>query len=524
MAMQNYKKIFSQEKKWLCISLCAVFLWGLVAHGYCFLQDSFNHDSLAEFNGLVFGNQIKFAAGRFLVPLYRNVFRTDLTLPWLIGVLALLWLGLAVFFVLKIFDIRSPILVFLIAGVFTVNTAITATAASYLHDFDSDCFAILSAVMAVYLWRKVPWGSLIGAFFVVGPLGIYQSNISVTIVLVMLVCILDLLNGEDFRRVFRNGIKALGMLLLGVVLYCVALQIVIAVTGHGLATGNDNTLDRMRELSLSNVFSYIAGAYRDCWRRLTFAISPYSGSMVRGATMGLAGIIMISLFVFLLKKGIPLTSKLLCICLVALLPMGMNITYVLSAGAVHDLMAFSIWLFYLQALLFAYWLVRDLGACQLKWIPKFICKLPGLVAMALVFVLVYGNVQVANTLYLKKDLEKDAYLSLMTRVVYDMERVEGYVPGETPVVFVGQSDQIQTVPGTEQCEDIIGAWAPGPVILRDQCYYAAYFSYILANPAVMAENPVWYPLLSDPRVAIMPVYPNEGYLDFVDGVLVVRLG
>lgn len=522
--MQDYKRIFSQEKKWLYISLCAVFLWGLAAHGYCFMQSSFNHDSLAEFNGVVFGNQLKLSLGRFVVPLYRNIFRTDLTLPWLIGVLALLWLGLAVFLLLRIFEIHSKIVAVLIAGVFTVNTAITATAASYLHDFDTDCFAILCAVAAIYFWRKMPWGGVIGAVFVVGTLGIYQSNISVTIVLAMLVCILDLLDCQDCRRVFRNGLKAIGMLLLGVVLYYTALRVVTAVTGLGLATGNDNTLDRMGELTLGNVFSYIEGAYRDCWRRLTTVISPYSGRLVRGGTISLVGITLIAEVVFLLKKGIPLTSKLLCICLVVLLPLGMNITYVLAAGAVHDLMAFSVWLFYIQALLFACWLVQDLKNCQQKWMSKFVHKLPGLAAIILVFALVYGNVQIANMLYLKKDLESEAYFSLMTRILYDVERTDGYISGETPVVFVGQSKQIQTVPGTEKCEDIIGTWAPGPVIMGERSYYAAYFSYILVNPAVMAENSLWYPMLKDSRVAAMPVYPEEGSIAFLDNILVVRLG
>ena len=43
----------------------------------------------------------------------------------------------------------------------------------------------------------------------------------------------------------------------------------------------------------------------------------------------------------------------------------------------------------------------------------------------------------ANQIYLKKDLEYDTTLSVMTRVVDRIEQVEGYIPGETPVKFLG---------------------------------------------------------------------------------------
>ena len=43
----------------------------------------------------------------------------------------------------------------------------------------------------------------------------------------------------------------------------------------------------------------------------------------------------------------------------------------------------------------------------------------------------------ANQMYLKKNLEYDATLSVMTRVVDRIEQVDGYIPGETPVKFLG---------------------------------------------------------------------------------------
>ena len=118
-----------ESKKWLYFSVFAVFFWGILAHGYRFAHDSFTHDSLSEFNGIFYGNAIKFASGRFLVPLYRNIFRTDLTLPWLIGALSIVWLALAVFLVMRIFKVASQTVAFLIAGTYSVNISVIATTA-----------------------------------------------------------------------------------------------------------------------------------------------------------------------------------------------------------------------------------------------------------------------------------------------------------------------------------------------------------------------------------------------------------
>ena len=98
----------------------------ILAHGYGIMDSNFSHDSLNEFNGLIFGNQWKIQLGRFLIPVYRNFSRTDLTLPWLIGILGLLWCGLAVYLVIRIFQIENPFLIFMTAGIFTANLTISA--------------------------------------------------------------------------------------------------------------------------------------------------------------------------------------------------------------------------------------------------------------------------------------------------------------------------------------------------------------------------------------------------------------
>lgn len=517
--MCKWKETFENNKKWLCFALLSVFLWGLAAHGYGFFHNSFSHDSLTEFDGLDGSNDVKIRLGRIVVPLYRAVFRTSLTLPWLIGLLSLLWIGLAVFIVIRLFRIENRGMIFVTAGIFTVNMAVSALGSTYMHDLDSNMFAMLCAVAAVACWRQNTWKSLLlGAVPVAVSMGIYQSFVSVTIVLVMFVCILDLLNEEAFRNVLLRGLKAIGMILVGGILYYIVLQLVLRATGMKLASGGGNSLDVMLQLTPAGILRSTVYGYFDCFKRLWKAFSPYPAVLVRAITAGLILIVAAAAAVGLWNKKVRWLEKLLCLVLFGLLPLGMNLMYVLTSGNVHGLMMYALWLFYLLALLLADWLGKrlktDKAASRLR-----------LTALALVAVLMYGNVQTANALYLKKNMEQDAFLSMMTRIVYRMEDYDDYEAGVNPVVFVGRPQQLlEEMPGFEDYTGIIGQHmleaADTEVYYRIQ----RYFRYVLATRDIPADEKTWSAVQSDPRVREMPCYPADGCIALLDDVLVVKLG
>lgn len=510
---------FERNRQQLYVALTAVFVWGLAAHGYGFLQSSFSHDSLTEFNAADGGDVWKVRLGRFVIPVYRAVFRTELTLPWMIGLLSLVWIGLAVFLVAKLFRMESRGLVLVTAGIFTVNLTVSATAATYLHDFDCDMFALLCAVGAVYCWNtdKTKY-LLLGAVSVALSLGIYQSYLSVTIVLVMFVCILDLLNGVCFRKVLVRGLKAIGMIILGGLVYYALMQLTLVATGIRLSSGESNSLDQALTLTPYSILKLAVYSYFDCFDWLWDTFSVYPEWLVKGITGLLVGIIVAAGMTGLCSKKLGLAEKLLGITLVGLLPLGMNLMYVLTNGAVHYLMVYAVWLFYLLALLLARWLgerIKMQKAKQCLWLGS----------LLLVGVLLYGNVQTANALYLKKDMEQDAFLSMMTRIVYRMEDCDGYVSGETPVVFVGRPEQLQeALPGFEKFTGITGQHQIETADTRIEYRIRRYFQYVLGTRDIMAEDKVWDSMQQDPRVADMPIYPQDGCTALIDGVLVVKLG
>lgn len=523
--MNKIQEGFARNKKQFYLSLAATFLWGMFAHGFAFSGTYVTHDSLREFHSEILGNKVKMGSGRVLTPIYRDLFGTDVTLPWMMGLLALLWIGLAVFLMVRIFRVESPALICLMAGVCTVNIAVSSTAATYIHDLDSYMFAMLSAVVAVFFWRSHKLGWIVGAPFAAFSLGIYQCFIFVAVTLAMMVCILDLLNEKSFREVFTNGLKAIGMLLLGGVLYYLIMKVILAFSDVVLTKGDYNSLDRMQALTLDTFVPQILSAYRDWAVRLIDVYSGYPSVLTKGISLLLLVGVVLFVGIGLLNRRIGLAEKALCVLLVLLLPLGMNMIHVMTVGKNHDLMTYPIWMGYILALLLAerFWQQWKTVEGHVKTV--WLAKAQRVLCMALVLVLVYGNVRFSNGMYMKKALEHEAYMSLMTRIVARMEAMEEYVPGETEVVFVDLPENLlEVMPGFKDYWNVTGMTKSDMIYFGARDRFQAYFNYMMGLPIRLAEGLSWTEYEQLEAVQQMPVYPAQGFMQMIDGVLIVKLG
>lgn len=527
--MNKLLQTLEKEKKLCLFSLAATFLWGLLAHGYGIIDSNFSHDSLTEFNSVIFGNNVKIMNGRFMSPIYRNFFRTDLTLPWLIGILGLLWCGLAVYMAVRMFRIENKTMVFVTAGIFTVNLTVSSTLATFIHDFDCDMLSLALSVAAAFCWKMHPWGWLAGALMLAGSLAFYQSYIAVTIVLVMFVCMLDLMDAVPFRDVLIRGLKAVAMLLLGGILYFCAMRGAQIYTGYAMMTGKYNTVDKPLELLSMSVWDLkylLRNTYLAWYEKLVNAISPYP-AISSLATKLILLFICGCVFLGVLKRNVSILSKLLCLVLLILMPFAMNIMYFLTVEQSHELMRFAMWLTYFFALLLGRWLSGYLKEAKLPRFAEILRKcadIPAVICTLLVVVVIYGGVQTANAMYLKKDLEHDAYMAVMNRIIYRIESFDGYEPGVTPIAIVGLPAQMaEIVPGFEPYRDPNGMWMSDALCFADRDRWSAYFDYIMMNSAKFAASDIWYSMPDNPQVADMPIYPASGSLAMVDDVLVIKL-
>lgn len=508
----------SIDYKLLNKSFLYTFIWGMIAHGYCFTNNIAAHDALN--NIYIAQKWSKASLGRFFYPIYLTMTRGRILLPWLVGIIGVFWTALAVYFILRLFEIKKEVAIAGVSAVCITNPTVYALAATYLHDFDADLFALFIAVVSVAIWKKAVeeknsrkcWILLLVAGAILSVcLGIYQSYISVTILLIMMLSVKNLLEDRELGIVVKQGFQGIAMLGFSAVVYLLEVKLFSKIIGTSIM-GNQtyNGLGNMSSVLQDNIFVKILGAYKDFFTTYLELPSVFPARVFL-LVHGILGMVAIGIICYGLKK-ITWGKKICILILLALIPLGANVSYILSGEMVHDIMKYAFWMSYLFVMILGLWFCKKAEmSIKIKDIVfTFIA-----VSMAVV---IFGNIQTSNAIYVKKDLEYQSTLSYMTRVADRMEEQEGYIPGETPVYFVGTNTIGESRRGFEEYLNITGMKNTSPLTFYDT--YDKYFEYVLCLPLNLSEDSE---IPKDERVIEMSVFPKAGSVQMIDDVLVVKL-
>lgn len=507
------KKIPAQEQKKLLLCMISTFIFGLAADAYGLLNNIFSHDSL---NALYAGsteNLAKISAGRFLVPVLR-LFRGPVALPWLIGLIAFVFIGLSVYVIVKIFDVNSKPAMVLIAGIMVTNTTVTAVAATYVHELDLDMFALLLSCLAAYLWKKstkikelIPVGLLL-----ITAIAIYQSYVELTVTLMIMVLLLDAIEGKEVKGIFIKGVRGAVTSAVATGIYF-ALNTLVRVIIKVDATKN---IDFTKEYEKSFILR-LRSAVVDIIASYVSPSTVYPAIIMGALSCAMFLGILICIVMMWKKNKLSKGNIFMTVLLTAMIPVGMNFLAPLSHEGVHDVMKFSFWMFLVLAVVLLFRYVNRLeNDNRRKFVKVF--------SLIMASVILWNNILVANTVHLKKVLEHDVTLVTLERVIDDLEARDDYEIGKTEIAFSGYPQIHQIYPGFERVSRMTGAeftMSIGVVNYKD--YYNSYnnyFRYYFNYPIVISNTDY----SKDPRVEAMPTFPEEGYIQKLDGKLVVNLG
>lgn len=521
-----------------------VALFALVGYLYRWTSLSFSHDSLYV-NALT-GTEIlstTLSNGRFLLPLYYCI-RGGLAAPLLVGILGTAYLILAIFFIVRLLDIRNKAIVAILCGLLTVNACITLLNATYIKDYDCDMLALLFSVLGVYSCFKFRHGLWGAAFFFAASLGLYQSFIQVAIVLVLAFLLKQALEGKEAIKLLKSVAYVGASLVAAACLYILLLQGTKAFTGlEGYETYN-SVSGLGSGLTLSSFLTSLGEAYI---RPLLYLLRPETYAMrLSGALNVFIFIIVIIAFIAVCLQRRPKALNLAIgiICLGAM-PLASDCIYPFSNGIQHGLMIYSFNLWYVVAAM----LIALQGSSQhasysekqsrnhmglMKGAFFHLTRntvLQGVLVMCCCIIL-YSNIVYSNQVALKKDIEFNSTLSVMTRVVDSMDSVAGYEPGITPVAFIGRLDQNPLLTSTRVGfpsgeSDVSVPYGTG---LSSQIGVTGYFSYnyyfrnILGYPLLITDASLYEtnPQISE-EINRLPAFPHNGYCKLMDGVLFVKL-
>ncbi len=501
------KKVLIHCNKYLhlYVVIFFTFFFGLLTHAYRFFNLDFSHDSLliCEYSN----KNWQLSIGRFLQPVYW-FFRGDLVPPFLVGGLAVLWLAIANYVLIKVLEIRSIKAIALICGVTSTNAVLTFLFATYLDWADTYMLAYLLSVGAVYLTEKYHYGCLFASAAIVASLGLYQSYFNITVILFLILIVKHCLEGKESRKVWFHAIRYFIALLLGLIFYYIAIQVIV-VGWKGISLSDSvNGVTGVGDFTGVSIVNLFCETYLMPIRYMLYPETFHR--RISGCLNGLLFLLMMwallkEVAINKMKKNL-LFFTVLCLFL---MPFGINVVFFIGKGVVTSyLTIFSYCFFYVFILM----LYEELN---LKKIRRF--------AIPMIIIITF-NIVFANQVYLKKGLEFEASESFMTKVTYSIEQTDGYVPGKTPVVFVGTPVESVLYRKRTGFDNVMGPGLNHPFGYTYGGPYRWFFDYVMSYNINLREEDIdnsdTYAIM--PEVMAMPIYPAKGSCKMVDDVLIVK--
>ena len=508
----------------------AVFFF--LTNGYRFFNPLLNGDSIM----MLYQNDAAWqvALGRFVqMPLI--LLRGGFTAPFLISILAMLWISLAAAVAADVLRLKQRRSLVLTGAVLACCPSVITLGSGYLPWLDFFSLALFLAVFSVWLITE---GGRIktagGILCLMLSIGIYQAYLGAMIALVMIRMLLRTFT-SDPHEWNRDALRYILSAACAAVLWYVcwrglqaAFGVWTADTYNGLASVGD-----FSEVSVLQAAGLAYGSFFDYFlhpaRMVTYTFRGTDMSMLWEILLKVCHALLALALAYALYRlfrrdgakageGRTLFSVYRVLILV-LFPFGANIVCFFSRGMEHTLMQ--------HALQFAYVLVIALceAADEPEGTPSATAetqrapgtRLAGVLPVLLFLPLLWNSFVFSIQTYLKKDLQERAMQSLMTRIVASVESMEGYVPGETAVGIAGSFEMNPYFDGPAHMEDI-APLGTGKTVL-------AYFGpdEIWLSFFESAQIPFVRPDESREEICSMPLYPAKGSVAWVDGMIVVKI-
>lgn len=508
MPKQLFDKLCTAKKPLWSYGFLSVIIVGLIGHMYRMTN------WLPNWDGLVFRDDPQHMAtlGRWFLSVPSKL-STDFELPWLAGLLALLYLGIAVIFLLEILGVRSRLSAVLLGGVVAVFPAVISTFA-YCYVVDSYCFAFLLAVVAAWclLRKKIGW-AILGTVLLTLSVGCYQAYLTVTIELLTVWLILRLFDGtlKPFSAL-RHALKfcICGGCAMG--LYYVLQNAIVALFG-------------MEVLDYQGVSEALSFESFSLFRAVRSVLVTY-GKFFFDYRGGINLYIVLNIAVFalliwhyggLLVHGLRQFGRVALIAVLALsIPFGSCILYFVNPGLdYHTLMTMGFLTPYL--LLIMIYDGIDVGTV--------IARIKAWGTVIVTAVLICNLIAVANVSYHKLQLSFDKSYGILIRMATEIESIPGgteaddiLVVGQLahtdsyavnfPPKIVGVTDGLILFPDDESVRQSVLTAS-----LKDYCDLDYHF---LAGDEAAA-------LRSTAAVRSMPCWPDRGSIAVKDGTLIIKL-
>ncbi len=510
--MSKFKlKINKKEIEMLKFTAIITALIMIVAHGFCYFNLLYSHDSLIIIhNDFNYNNSLRI--GRFLIPVWTYI-RGEYYPPLLIGVISIIIMILAIYFICKIFSLDKKRDVFIVALLLCTCSTITFLNATYINYSDMYIFAFFLQILAVYFFQKNNQLSLLTIPILIISFAIYNCYLGVSLGLYIGLLIKDLLNKVDWKIVLKKGIKFVIFVILSLILYILCSKLVSYLCNISL-TNEYNSINRALEF---DNFSALIKCFKDTYTTyFVYFLVPFTFHIKIAYILHMF-VALVAIYL-MIKKTVNINrvrnTKLyvfLIILLCLVIPFALNVIYFITDGIVHGLMVFAINITYIYII------------CLISKEDKSLISKTTYVVLIIIGCL---NIAYSNQIYEKRKMEFDSTMNILNRVVMQAETVDNYEPGKTEVILIGNLNNGSLV-DEKQGFDYTGigqSYFFATTSNRNTYRFIRYF--LGANMNIVNKNLDTSPIAKEyskkDEVKQMPSYPDKGSIKMIDNYLIIK--
>ncbi len=530
-----YEKLKKGMKREWKIAFLAAVILGMVVHMPIMVSDIPNHDGLDS----MYFDQNMIISGRWFLTIACG-FSSYFTVPWLIGVLGILFLSLTAVALTELLELKRTWSIVLVSGLLVAFPALASTFA-YVFTLDGYMLALLLAVLAVLLTKKYQKGFVAGGICLAFSLGTYQAYLSFAMLLCIYCVVICLIETNTVKEKVKSVLHYLYMGVFGGGFYFLMLQILLKIQGKEIGAYQIENGGSAETVAKSvGLLSTVKEMYVDF---LSFSLK--GNVFISNVFSILAILVLVMITVFLTfrlcfqRKWWKNPAFFVIISLLVVgLPLATNVLMLILPNMTYHLLMRYQWVLY-PILFLAFGERYTLGECccdstgssnensnnnerdalQQKGKGNAWIQWALLIAGA---VMVFHYAVVDNIAYSNLDKRYEKTYAYCVRLLDRIEQTEGYYQG-IPIAMIGVVGE-EAFPATDITGDVTGGMIGigGDSLLYTGDNYQEFIKHYLGATLNILEAGVMSEIYYSEEYKEMDSFPGANSTKVVDGILYVK--
>lgn len=518
------------DKNTLKISFISTTVFMLLAYMYSYTNGSFLFDAAMIYRGEI--GKFHFSSDKIFLN-FLQYLDYGISLPWFSGILSIFFMAISVYLIVDYLQIENKLSIFLVSGFCALHTSIITQQVLVGGNYTGEIALFFSCIAVWFLDRisNKKLGILLCLFSITVSAGIYGAYVSMSSSLMLIKIILNVFAGKRAKDNWKLTIEYAVLFIFGLVVYYILLRFILLITNSTLQSyQNEDTL-----ASLGGVL-----------RKIFIIKDAYIGiiNYYLGRTIFLPKFIIkifkllnltsFCLGILFLKNNWPKISDRIAnfslfLCIIAILPLSINLIYVLSSGAVHYLMNFT----YVIPYIFICKIV-DINLCENR---KKIYSIAMKVVICVMGVFLYYSIVMANAVMVRMNhmyVEAEAICTNMLERIESCENFNGY----ENVIFIGALQYNSYYKAAKETDsDILNGWlGAGNGVNVNGVNWGSWLKKFMMN--ILNSNLLYthydsligyisscsVPIEHETTINSMKAYPLKDSVKKVDNTIYVYLG